>query len=121
MDVQDTSFSGEPAQCDPETCDYMRKEMAFAGLQGLDDSYQVCSHLLCPTWLTFRQYKYMIDVDGNAWSGRFHRLMSTKSLVLKSTVFPECTLSYSSHLSKADSTTGYADRRKLAPARIHTC
>jgi len=30
-----------------------------------------------------------MDVDGNGWSGRFHRLMSTKSVVLKSTIFPE--------------------------------
>ncbi|GAA5862713.1 hypothetical protein JCM8547_003522 [Rhodosporidiobolus lusitaniae] len=35
------------------------------------------------------EYKYMLDVDGNGWSGRFHRLMSTNSLVLKSTIFPE--------------------------------
>ncbi|GAA5901069.1 uncharacterized protein JCM6883_004741 [Sporobolomyces salmoneus] len=35
------------------------------------------------------EYKYVIDVDGNGWSGRFHRLMSSKSLVLKSTIFPE--------------------------------
>ena len=35
------------------------------------------------------QYKYMLDVDGNGWSGRFHKLMSTKSMVLKSTLFPE--------------------------------
>ena len=35
------------------------------------------------------QYKYLMDVDGNGWSGRFHRLMSTKSLVFKSTIFPE--------------------------------
>lgn len=42
--------------------------------QGLDDSYK---------------YKYLIDVDGNGWSGRFHRLMSTKSVVLKTTLFPE--------------------------------
>jgi len=31
----------------------------------------------------------MFDVDGNGWSGRFHRLMSMRSAVLKSTVFPE--------------------------------
>jgi hypothetical protein len=31
----------------------------------------------------------MMDVDGNGWSGRFHRLMSMKACVLKSTLFPE--------------------------------
>lgn len=70
----DTSFSGGPVQCDPETCDYMRAHIQFAHTMGLDESYQ---------------YKYLIDLDGNGWSGRFHRLMSTKSLVLKSTIFPE--------------------------------
>ena len=30
-----------------------------------------------------------MDVDGNGWSGRFHRLMSMKACVLKSTLFPE--------------------------------
>ncbi|EGG11221.1 family 90 glycosyltransferase [Melampsora larici-populina 98AG31] len=70
----DTSFSGGPVQCDPETCDYMRSHIQFAHTMGLDESYQ---------------YKYLIDLDGNGWSGRFHRLMSTKSLVLKSTIFPE--------------------------------
>lgn len=29
------------------------------------------------------KYKYYMDVDGNGWSGRFHRLMSTRSVVLK--------------------------------------
>lgn len=59
------------------------------------------------------QYKYVLDVDGNGWSGRFHRcvlrrfeeredadgerrLMASNSLVLKSTIFPEwCVLSLS--------------------------
>jgi hypothetical protein len=31
----------------------------------------------------------MIDLDGNAWSGRFHRLLQSNSAVLKSTIFPE--------------------------------
>ncbi|KPV75135.1 glycosyltransferase family 90 protein [Rhodotorula graminis WP1] len=39
--------------------------------------------------LSTLQYKYILDVDGNGWSGRFHRLMSTNSLILKSTAFPE--------------------------------
>ena len=54
------------------------------------------------------RYKYLLDlgrpnksaleirlalnftpVDGNGWSARFKRLMSTNSVVLKSTIFPE--------------------------------
>jgi hypothetical protein len=35
------------------------------------------------------RYKYILDIDGNGWSARFKRLMSTNSAVLKSTIFPE--------------------------------
>ncbi|GAA5914455.1 hypothetical protein JCM6882_003023 [Rhodosporidiobolus microsporus] len=35
------------------------------------------------------EFKYVLDVDGNGWSGRFHRIMSSNALVLKSTIFPE--------------------------------
>ena len=52
----------------------MSKLIHFADTMGLDESYK---------------YKYLVDIDGNGWSGRFHRLMSTKSMVLKTTLFPE--------------------------------
>lgn len=35
------------------------------------------------------QYKYLLDIDGNSWSGRFRRLMLSKGAVLKATIFPE--------------------------------
>ncbi|KAF9004583.1 glycosyl transferase family 90-domain-containing protein [Cyathus striatus] len=35
------------------------------------------------------KYKYVIDVDGNGWSGRFKRLMTTNAMVFKSTIYPE--------------------------------
>lgn len=44
------------------------------------------------TKMTFEdgnEYKYIMDVDGNGWSGRFHRLLSSNSAVLKSTIMPE--------------------------------
>ncbi|MBW0550226.1 hypothetical protein O181_089941 [Austropuccinia psidii MF-1] len=72
--LMDTSFSGRAVQCDPETCQHLSQIINFAPTMGLDESYQ---------------YKYLIDLDGNGWSGRFHRLMSTNSIVLKSTIFPE--------------------------------
>jgi hypothetical protein len=34
-------------------------------------------------------YKYVLDVDGNAWSARFRGLLSTGTVVLKSTIMPE--------------------------------
>ncbi len=36
------------------------------------------------------RYKYFFDVDGNGWSARFRRLMSTHSVVFKSTLYAEC-------------------------------
>jgi hypothetical protein len=38
----DTSFAGEPTQCDPETCAEMERIIEFAPTMGLDESYQVC-------------------------------------------------------------------------------
>ncbi|GAA6040182.1 hypothetical protein JCM8097_004167 [Rhodosporidiobolus ruineniae] len=70
----DVSFAGGPVQCDPETCEIMKAEIDFRDTMGLNDAYK---------------YKYVMDVDGNGWSGRFHRLMSMKACVLKSTLFPE--------------------------------
>ncbi|SCV72165.1 BQ2448_4859 [Microbotryum intermedium] len=70
----DTFFSGQPAQCDPETCEWLRKNFHFKPTIGIEES---------------NTYKYLMDVDGNGWSGRFHRLMSTRSVVLKATAFPE--------------------------------
>ncbi|KAJ7651125.1 glycosyl transferase family 90-domain-containing protein [Roridomyces roridus] len=34
-------------------------------------------------------YKYVIDIDGNGWSGRFKRLLTSNSLVFKTTLYPE--------------------------------
>ena len=70
----DVSFSGEPAQCDSETCEKMREVIDFKPTMGLEEQ---------------NQYRYLMDVDGNGWSGRFHRLLSTNGVVLKSSIFPE--------------------------------
>jgi hypothetical protein len=35
------------------------------------------------------QYQYNLDVDGNGWSSRFHRLLSTGSPVIKMAMFPD--------------------------------
>lgn len=50
------------------------------------------SHALLPNfmlwfksdvWTDIYTPRYLMDVDGNGWSGRFHRLMGTRSAVLK--------------------------------------
>lgn len=63
-------------QCEEKdgTCAQMRKELHFkpSVARGSEGSY-----------------KFLLDVDGNGWSSRFHRLMSSGSVVLKTTVYPE--------------------------------
>ncbi|KAG6844973.1 hypothetical protein H0H93_016280, partial [Arthromyces matolae] len=34
-------------------------------------------------------YKYVFDVDGNGWSSRFKRLISSNTVVFKATIYPE--------------------------------
>ncbi|EIW68082.1 hypothetical protein TREMEDRAFT_63970 [Tremella mesenterica DSM 1558] len=72
----DVGMSGKPHQCKQEdgTCDEMASEIKF-----LDRVPQEKA----------AQYKYVFDVDGNGWSSRFHRLLSSGSVVLKSTIYPE--------------------------------
>ena len=36
-----------------------------------------------------KYYRYILDVDGNAWSARFKRLLTTGSLIFKSTIMRE--------------------------------
>ncbi|KAL4068444.1 glycosyltransferase family 90 protein [Scleroderma yunnanense] len=35
------------------------------------------------------KYKFILDVDGNGWSGRFKRLITSNALIFKATVYPE--------------------------------
>jgi len=70
----DLSFTKEPIQCEPGICARLRSKFDFGGYVSQDEA---------------NQHKYLLDIDGNAWSARFKRLMSTNSCVLKSTMFPE--------------------------------
>ncbi|GFZ43509.1 hypothetical protein JCM24511_01229 [Saitozyma sp. JCM 24511] len=73
-DLMDVAFVDEPIQCDPEICEIVKETYAYKGRKD---------------WKAGNQYKYLLDLDGNGWSARFKRLMSTNSVVLKSTIFPE--------------------------------
>ncbi|SGY20428.1 BQ5605_C016g08044 [Microbotryum silenes-dioicae] len=70
----DFSFTGEPIQCSEEACKKMAQHNQFKEVMYTEEQ---------------NKYKYVIDVDGNGWSGRFHRLMRSNTMVLKSTIFPE--------------------------------
>ncbi|WWC88513.1 uncharacterized protein L201_003424 [Kwoniella dendrophila CBS 6074] len=72
----DMKLSGQPIQCSEEdgTCEDMRQEIEWAGRQSADE---------------LNRHKFLLDIDGNGWSGRFRRLMSTNSMVIKMTMFTE--------------------------------
>ena len=97
----DVAFTGAPVQCEESdgTCAAVKQTYRFDKPMGA---------------ATANQYRYVMDVDGNGariglpqtslgfrlvesllrprtgWSGRFHRLMSSRSAVLKSTQYVEC-------------------------------
>ncbi|KAG9027172.1 Glycosyltransferase Family 90 domain containing protein [Tulasnella sp. JGI-2019a] len=70
----DIGFVGQAIHCSEEICEIMERDLAFKPLMTDHEIFQ---------------YKYIMDIDGNGWSARFKRLMTTRSLILKSTIFPE--------------------------------
>ncbi|KAJ7489311.1 glycosyl transferase family 90-domain-containing protein [Mycena latifolia] len=72
--IMDVAFAGDPIMCDPETCEHLQKIFPWRRPQSVREA---------------GDYKYVIDVDGNGWSGRFKRLITSKSLVFKATIYPE--------------------------------
>ncbi|KAG1724298.1 glycosyl transferase family 90-domain-containing protein [Suillus paluster] len=70
----DIAFAGSPSQCEPETCRELEEGFEWRRRMSVRDA---------------GRYKYVLDVDGNGWSSRFKRLITTNSLVFKSTVYPE--------------------------------
>lgn len=71
----DVGLVGPPVQCQNDgTCDAMAKGIDFKPLVSAS---------------TGQDSKYALDVDGNGWSQRYQRLLSSGSVVLKATIFPE--------------------------------
>ncbi|GAB7351202.1 hypothetical protein MBLNU459_g1642t1 [Dothideomycetes sp. NU459] len=72
-DIIDVHFS-HVGQCDPGDCDAQRE---FFTIVPPADQQSAWS------------YKYLLDMDGNAFSGRFYAFLKSKSLVFKMAVFRE--------------------------------
>lgn len=72
--VIDVGFTAPAVQCAPALCARIEDEYAFKPRVGKPEHNRA---------------KYLLDVDGNGWSARFKRLMSSRSAVLKATIFPE--------------------------------
>ncbi|ODN95887.1 hypothetical protein L198_04506 [Cryptococcus wingfieldii CBS 7118] len=72
----DVGLTGQAHQCKKEdgTCDEMNQVIEFKARVLPEDS---------------AKYKFQYDIDGNGWSSRFHRLIMSGSVVVKSTIYPE--------------------------------
>jgi hypothetical protein len=70
----DVRLAGGSIQCPKAICEEMTAEIDYAP-----------AVLPKNTWM----FRYVLDVDGNGWSERFHRLLSSASPVLKMTMFAD--------------------------------
>ncbi|KAF8634774.1 hypothetical protein AX15_000731 [Amanita polypyramis BW_CC] len=72
--IMDITFADKPIACSPATCELLSEIYPWRERQSIKQA---------------GNYKYIIDVDGNGWSGRFKRLVTTNSLIFKTTIYPE--------------------------------
>jgi hypothetical protein len=72
-DIFDVYFS-HVGQCDPGDCDAQKEFFDIKDQVDQQDAWK---------------YKYLLDIDGNAFSGRFYAFLKSKSLIYKMAVFRE--------------------------------
>ncbi|KAF7303773.1 hypothetical protein MIND_00606900 [Mycena indigotica] len=72
--IFDVAFAGDPIMCDKQTCELLQKLFPWRKRQSAKDA---------------GEYRYVLDVDGNGWSGRFKRLITSNALVFKASLYPE--------------------------------
>ena len=60
--------------CVPSTCDFYKQSLELKGEVPLPEQFQ---------------YRYLVDVDGHSFSGRWHAFLKSKSLGFKATIFRE--------------------------------
>lgn len=72
-DMFDVKFS-HVGQCDPGDCDAQKEFFEVVDPAKQHDAWA---------------YKYLLDIDGNAFSGRFYAFLKSKSLVYKMAMFRE--------------------------------
>jgi hypothetical protein len=72
-ELMDVHFS-HVGQCDPGDCDAQKEFFKIVAPADQQDAWK---------------YKYLLDMDGNAFSGRFYAFLKSHSLVFKMAVFRE--------------------------------
>lgn len=72
-EIMDVKFS-HIGQCDPGDCDAQKEYFEVVDKADQQDAWK---------------YKYLLDMDGNAFSGRFYAFLQSNSLVYKMSIFQE--------------------------------
>lgn len=72
-EIIDVKFS-HVGQCDPSDCDAQKEFFNVVDRVDQQDAWQ---------------FKYLLDMDGNAFSGRFYAFLKSNSLIFKMSVFQE--------------------------------
>lgn len=70
----DIQFAGKAGSCALELCDQLDRLYDWRKMQTLQEA---------------GHYKYVFDIDGHGWSGRFKRLITSNALPFKATIYPE--------------------------------
>lgn len=73
VELFDVKFS-HVGQCDPEDCSAQKEFFTIAEPAKQHEAWK---------------YKYLLDMDGNAFSGRFYAFLKSKSLIYKMAIFRE--------------------------------
>lgn len=96
--AMDIAFAGDPHSCDPEICDLLADFFPWRGRQSIKEagSYKYVFDVSLAFRLPFISEEksqlvvcLILQVDGNGWSGRFKRLITSNALIFKSTIYPE--------------------------------
>ncbi|CAE6452587.1 unnamed protein product [Rhizoctonia solani] len=74
----DVSLIGGAVQCDNSDTDRTCQSMDESLIWGKETG-----------WEAGLSNKFLLDIDGNGWSSRFQRLLTSGAVVLKMTIFPE--------------------------------
>ena len=72
-----TRIMGVTPQCDPAACEAEKAAFGIGNEETKDPPSAAFAH------------KFVLDLDGNSFSGRYYRLLQSKSVVLKQTLFEE--------------------------------
>jgi hypothetical protein len=72
-----TRIIGTSPQCEPAACLAQRAAFDIGPTERKDEPSEAYKH------------KFVLDLDGNGFSGRYYRLLGSRSVVLKQTIFQE--------------------------------